>query len=188
MHLSTEQLEAGLDHIKASPAHEGAVEHIVCRPANNERQPLTEAVLDVDQGLVGDNWQARHHEDKSGKPANKDRQLTLMNARAVALIAGERDRWQLAGDQFYVDLDLSDDNLPPGTRLALGSAVVEVTAEPHLGCAKFIERFGRDAVMFVNSPAGRALNLRGVNARIVTGGTVKVGDRVTRLAGETGNA
>ena len=84
--------------------------------------------------------------------ANPDAQLTLMNARVVALVAGERERWPLAGDQLYVDLDLSADNLPPGTRLAVGSAVIEVTPEPHTGCAKFSARFGSEALRFVNSP------------------------------------
>ena len=90
-----------------------------------------------------------------------------MNARAAALVAGDRERWPLAGDQLYVDLDLSGENLPPGTRLAIGSAVVEVTDEPHTGCKKFSARFGLDALEFVNSPEGRALNLRGINTRVV---------------------
>lgn len=181
MHLNREQLEDGLAHIRQSPSSSGTVEQIVCRPATNERQVLAEAALELDHGLVGDNWRARGDEDETSKPANPDMQLTLMNARAIDLIAGGRDRWQLAGDQFYVDLDLSDDNCPPGTRLALGSAVVEVSAEPHLGCAKFIQRYGRDAALFVNSPAGRSLNLRGVNAKIVKAGTVRAGDVITRL-------
>ena len=104
-----------------------------------------------------------------------------MSSRAAALVAGDRERWPLAGDQLYVDLDLSDENLPPGTRLALGSAVLEVTDEPHTGCKKFTARFGLDAMVFVNSPVGRALNLRGINARVVESGTVRVGDAVTKL-------
>ena len=183
MHLNREHLEAGLDHVKASPGDSGPVEQIVCRPATNERRVLDEAELDLERGLVGDNWRAHGEAHEQGWQALLDRQLTLMNARAIDLIAGSRDRWQLAGDQFYVDLDLSDDNLPPGTQLALGEAVVEVTAEPHLGCAKFIERFGRDAVLFVNSEEGRALNLRGVNARIVSPGVVRTGDSVRKVDG-----
>jgi MOSC domain-containing protein YiiM len=108
-------------------------------------------------------------------------QLNIMNARSTALVAQGRDRWPLAGDQLYVDLDLSGRNLPPGTRLALGTAVIEVTAIPHTGCSKFVSRFGAEAMKFVNSPVGRELNLRGICARVVEPGTVRAGDRVTKL-------
>src|SRR5262249_522444 len=100
----------------------------------------------------------------------------IMNSRAIALVAGDRERWQLAGDQLYIDLDLSDDNLPPGTRLALGSAVIEVTSQPHTGCLKFKARFGLDAMNFVNSPVGEELHLRGSNGGVVRAGKIKVGD------------
>jgi MOSC domain-containing protein YiiM len=108
-------------------------------------------------------------------------QLTIMNARVIDLLAQKHERWQLAGDQLYVDLDLSGDNLPPGTHLAIGSAVVEVTAQPHTGCRKFSARFGQDAVKFVNSEEGKELRLRGVNARIVRGGVIKQGETVKKL-------
>jgi MOSC domain-containing protein YiiM len=106
----------------------------------------------------------------------------LMGARAAGLIAGDRERWSLAGDQLYVDLDLSGDNLPPGTRLAVGSAVVEVTELPHLGCGKFTERYGTEARELVNSSEGVALNLRGINVRVVESGTVRRGDAVRKLS------
>ncbi len=170
MFLSASELEAGVDDIKSSPKDAGVVEKIVCRPAVGERRELDRAQLDVQTGLVGDNWAKRVF----GKfTPNPDMQLNLMNARAIALIARSPDRWQLAGDQFYVDLDLSPDNLPPGTRLLIGDAVIEVTAEPHLGCSKFIARFGRDAALFVNSAVGKSLNMRGINARIIQSGDVQ---------------
>jgi len=103
-----------------------------------------------------------------------------MNARAAALVAGSRERWPLAGDQLYVDLDLGLANLPPGTRLYVGSAVIQVTAEPHRGCGKFSRRFGVDAMRWVNSAVGRELNLRGINARIVRPGTVRPGDPIRK--------
>lgn len=177
-HVSRQHLDAGLEQIRRSPADEGVVELVVRRPRENEREILTEAVLDVEEGLVGDSWRLRGGR-KDGSP-NPDMQLTLMNARCIALIAGERDRWGLAGDQLYVDLDLSVDNLPPGTRLAIGSATLEVTAEPHTGCAKFSSRFGSDALRFVNAPVGRELRLRGVNTKVVAPGTVRPGDAVRR--------
>ena len=181
MHLNTEQLEQGLDHVRQSPRDGGTLEYIVCRPGIGERRVLAEAELTTEQGLVGDNWLARGYRKTADGSAHPDMQLNIMNARAVALIAGDRERWQLAGDQFYVDLHLGYDNLPPGTRLAFGTAVVEVTAEPHLGCAKFIERFGRDAALFVNSELGKSLNMRGINARVVQAGRVGVGSVISKV-------
>jgi MOSC domain-containing protein YiiM len=181
MFVSKAALHNGLDLIKASPAEVGMVEHIVCRPDIGKRQVLSEASLDLELGLVGDNWQARGNRKTPDGLAHPDMQLNLMNARVIALIAKTKSRWQLAGDQFFVDLDLSPENLPPGTRLSIGSAVIEITAEPHLGCKKFIERFGKEAAMFVNSGIGKSLNLRGVNARVVQSGKVEVGAKVTKL-------
>jgi MOSC domain-containing protein YiiM len=164
-----------LEHVREAPRDEGLLELIVRRPAVDERELLEEAELDVGVGLVGDSWSLR------GKRPNPKAQLALMNARAAALVAGDREHWALAGDQLYVDLDLSGDNLPPGTRLAIGSAVVEVSDLPHLGCGKFTERFGAEARELVNSPEGVALNLRGINTRVVHSGAVRVGDAVRKL-------
>jgi hypothetical protein len=141
-------LEGGLDGVRRSPKDRGRVELIVRRPAENEREALAEATLDTDDGLVGDSWRRRGSAANGDSP-DRRRQLTLMNARAAALVAGDADRWQLAGDQLYVDLDLSCENLPPGTRLAAGSAIIEVTDLPHRGCGKFASRFGVDALKFV---------------------------------------
>jgi hypothetical protein len=174
-------LEAGLDEIRSSPKDNGRVELICRRTDIEQREVMDEAVLDTTQGLVGDNWRTRGSSSTDDGSANPQMQLTLMNARSAALIAGTPERRQLAGDQFYVDLDLSVDNLPPGTRLKLGEATVEITPIPHRGCGKFLSRFGVDALKFVNSEVGRQLNLRGVNARIVEGGVVRPGDRLTKL-------
>ena len=179
VHIPAEELEAGLLKIQRSPAAEGVVELIVRRPAEGEREVLEEAELDLTQGLVGDRWRASAR--SKGEPVDTSTQLTLMNARVIALIAPDRERWPLAGDQLYVDLDLRPDNLPAGTRLALGSAVIEVTDAPHTGCAKFSGRFGSDAIRFVNSRAGRDLRLRGINARVVEPGRVRAGDTIRKL-------
>jgi MOSC domain-containing protein YiiM len=180
-HRSAEELAAALDGIRASPADEGTLELIVRRPAVDEREVLGAGQIDLVEGLVGDSWRPRGNRHTPDGSAHPETQLTLMNSRAIAAIAGDRERWPLAGDQLYVDLDLSFANLPAGTRLAIGEAVVEVTPEPHTGCAKFSARFGSEALRFVNKPPGRELRLRGVNARVVTPGAVRVGDAVTKL-------
>jgi MOSC domain-containing protein YiiM len=173
---TAEHLWADLDNVRAAPRDEGTLELIATRPEVGERNVVEEAELDVADGVIGDSWSRR------GKRPNPKSQVAVMSARAAAMIAGEREHWALAGDQLYVDLDLSAANLPPGTRLAIGSAILEVSDLPHLGCGKFTARFGADARDLVNSPDGVALNLRGINTRIVQSGTVRRGDTVRKLA------
>jgi len=174
-HLTASELEAGLEEIRRAPKDGGTLEMIVRRPAVGERELMQEGQLDLAEGLVGDNWSTRG----GGRP-NPDTQLTVMNARVAALVSQDASRWQLAGDQLYIDLDLSDDNLPTGTQLAIGSAVIEVSAIPHTGCAKFVERFGLDAMKFVNEGEGKFRHLRGINTRVVVPGVIRVGDRATK--------
>lgn len=181
VHLTREELEAGLDEIRRTPKSDGRLEMIVRRPTANAREVVTEAELDLSAGLVGDNWRVRGSRSTPDGSAHPEMQLNLMNARVVALLARSRERWPLAGDQLYLDLDLSAENLPPGTRLAIGSAVIEVTAVPHTGCAKFTERFGLEAMKFVNSPLGRQLHLRGINAKVVQAGTIRTSDIVRKI-------
>ncbi len=168
MHLDLASLEAHLDDVRQSPKDMGSVELIVLRPAENEREIVTEAKIDTTEGLIGGGWPA-----EGGDLA---RQVTVMNARVVALLAQSDDRRALAGDQLYVDLDLSGSNLPPGTQLEVGTAILEVSAAPHRGCKKFGARYGLDALRFVNSEVGYALNLRGINTRVVRTGVVRTGD------------
>jgi MOSC domain len=169
------ELEADLDRLDAAPAEAGAVELIVRRLAPGERELLATATIDAADGLVGDRW-------SRGKRDPED-QVMIVGARAARIFSGSEDHadWALAGDQLYVDLDLSEANLPAGTRLALGSAIIEVTAQPHAGCAKFKDRFGPDALAFVNSPIGKELHLRGINAKVVQSGRVRPGDVVRKL-------
>lgn len=174
-HLTQSELEAGLDGIRNSPKDDGVVELIVARPSAGARELLNEARLEPASGLVGDNWATR------AAAPDRATQLTLMNIRVISLIAPDRDRWPLAGDQLFVDLDLAHHNLPPGTRLEIGDAVIEVSEVPHLGCGKFVQRFGVEAMKFVNSPIGRQLHLRGINARVLRAGAVRVGQRARKL-------
>lgn len=180
-HKSLDELKACLPDILASPKTVGQVAMIVCRPRTDDRKILQSCELTATDGLVGDNWKQRGQWRSPDKPANIDTQINLMNARAINAIAADRTQWSLAGDQFFVDFDLSHSNLPPGTRLKIGTAEIEVTAEPHLGCRKFSDRFGRDAVMFVNSDQGKQINLRGINAKVVNAGTVSTGDTISKI-------
>ena len=180
-HLTLAELEAALDTIRHSPKDEGVLELIVRRPAVGARDVVEEGELDPVVGLVGDSWSMRGSRRGGVGGPNPDTQLNIMNARVVALVAQDKSRWPLAGDQLFADMDLSEANLPPGTRLQIGTAMIEVTAEPHTGCRKFIERFGFDATAFVNSIERKDLHLRGINARVVQRGTIRVGDRLTKI-------
>ena len=180
-HLTMAELEAGLDHIRQSPRDEGVLRMIVCRPAVNEREVLADAQLDIQDGLAGDNWKIRGSARTLDGGPNPEMQINIMNSRATALVAQHQDRWPLAGDQLYIEMDLSEANLPAGSRLVLGSAIIEVTAPPHTGCQKFVSRFGLEAMKFVNSAVGRELHLRGINARVVQSGSIRVGDIVRKL-------
>lgn len=175
-----QELEAALASIRAAPRDVGVVELIARRPARGEREVLAAATLDPARGLVGDNWHARPARGRTDGAPDLERQIAVMGARAAAAVAGARELWPLAGDQLYVDLDLGGENLPAGTELVVGTAVIAVSAAPHTGCAKFTARFGSAAARWVNTPAGRALNLRGINARIVTGGVVRPGDAIRK--------
>jgi hypothetical protein len=181
--LSLTELESGLPEIRKSPLDKGSVQLIVRRPEVNEREELEQAFLNTRDGVEGDNWKVKPSSSMPNGEPHPAKQLTMMNSRAIAWISQAKDRWKLAGDQLYVDLNLGYDNLPPGTRLAIGEAIVEVSEPPHRGCKKFSERFGQDAMRFVNSEAGRELNLRGINAVVVKDGMVKLGDTLSKIQG-----
>ena len=173
-YLTMDELEAGLNEIKLAPKDNGRLEMIVVRPEVDGRLSLQEGELTVDGGLVGDNWAARKH-------VHPDEQITLANARVVQLYAQERERWPLAGDQLFVDFDLSNANLAAGDRLGIGTAVLEITSLPHDGCLKFAQRFGHPAHKFVNMKSHRHLNLRGIYAKVVQDGAIYVGDSVKKI-------
>jgi hypothetical protein len=171
-----------LEELRQAPTRVGTVRLIVRRPAVGEREVVTEAQLNAEEGLLGDSWRVRGSSSTADGSANPEAQITVMSARAATAIAGDVDRWPLAGDQLYVDFDISEANLPAGTRVTVGDAEIEVSAKPHTGCAKFSARFGKEALRLVGSPEGRALRLRGMNARVTKSGTVRVGDRIAPCA------
>ena len=175
-HFSLEELNQGLPHIRETSKDSGTLDAIVIRPKENERVSLDECELSPEGGVHGDGWAKK----EGGRPEPRI-QVTLMNARAISIIAGSKERWPLAGDQLYVDFDLSEDNLPPGQSLAIGGCVLEVTDQPHTGCTKFAERYGQDALRFVNSDEGKRMHLRGIYAKIVQAGTISVGDTVKKI-------
>ena len=176
-----DELEAGLDRVRQSPVDRGPLRMIVRRPDVDQREVAAEGLLDVGAGLVGDSWQARGSTRTPDGGPNPAAQVTVINARVIALLAQSEERWPLAGDQLVIDIDLSAENLPPGARLALGAAVLEISDEPHTGCAKFAQRFGHDALRFVSTKTAMQLRLRGVNTRVVQSGAVRVGQMAVKL-------
>ena len=181
-HLTNDELEQGLEHIAASPADNGELKLIVYRPDVDQRHSVPDGLLDEEHGLVGDNWLTRGSRHMPDGAADPEMQLNIMNSRVAELVADGAERMPLAGDQLYLDLNLSPENLPPGTRLQLGEAVLEVTEPPHTGCKKFAARFGNDAVIFVNSGYGRTQNFRGICAKVVKGGAIRVGDIAKKVS------
>ena len=180
------ELQAAMAWIGQSPQDEGKLEMIVARPSVEQREVLASGQLDPTEGLVGDNWQVRGSKRTDDGSAHPDMQITLMNARAIQTLTPDRGRWPLAGDQLFVDMDLTPENLPPGQQLAIGTALLEITAMPHTGCDKFTARFGHDAIRWVNSPSGRQLRLRGIYAKVIQPGTIQVGDVIQKRVERVG--
>jgi MOSC domain-containing protein YiiM len=172
-HLTTAEIEAELSEVLESPKDNGILKLIVRRPKEDEREVLETGELDVEKGLVGDDWLT--------DDGNYETQLAIMNSRIAALLAQDENRLKLAGDQLFVDLNLTDENLPAGTKISIGSAIIEITPEPHNGCKKFVERFGLDAMKFVNSSVGKQFHLRGIYARVIQSGTIRTGDTVKKV-------
>lgn len=180
-HVPEAALLAGLEGIQNSPKDQGLLELIVIRPRQNERIVLPECALSARLGAHGDMWAGGCWKTLPDGSPHPDVQLTLMNSRCIALLARDRSRWPLAGDQLYIDMDLGSDNLPFGQRLAIGAAILQITDTPHTGCGEFAERYGKAALKFVNSPIGKRLHLRGIYARVIHDGLVKTGDSVTKI-------
>ena len=180
-HPSATDLEAGLDEIRKSPKDESVLDLIVSRPEEDAREVMELADLHVEIGLVGDTWQDRPSIRSGDGKAHPDMQITMMNSRVADLVAQSKDRWPLAGDQLFVDLDLSKANVAPGTRISVGEAILEATTQPHTGCKKFAERFGVEALKFISEPTSRELQLRGINLKVVQGGEIRPGDAVKKL-------
>lgn len=181
-HLTMQELEAALEHLREAPKDNGVVQLIVRRPRTDDREVLDQAELDPVKGLIGDSWCFRPSSRTPDHSPHPEMQINIMNSRVTALVAQEKDRWPLAGDQLYIDMDLSRENLPGGTQIAIGTVVLEVSPLPHTGCHKFVDRFGIDAMKFVNSRVGKELCLRGINARVIKGGVIRVGETARKIS------
>ena len=178
LHVPRESLDPHLPMLRSLGTERGTLELIVVRPSEGERETPETAEVTVDDGLVGDRWEP--YVEKDGT-LGREAQLTIASTHLLGLIA-EPERWALAGDQLLVDMGLDMDGLPAGSKLAIGDTlVVRISELPHTGCAKFSARFGSDALKFINSPEGRRLRLRGVNAKVIEPGTISVGDAVRRV-------
>ena len=172
---------SSLAHVGDAPRDQGTLASIVRRPERDRREVVAQAVLDAETGLVGDDWLARGSSSTPDGRSNPDSQLTVMSVRVLAAIEPDDARWPLAGDQLLVDLDLSIANLPAGARIRVGEAELVISETPHTGCAKFSGRFGSDALRWINSPLGRDLRFRGLNARVVRGGAIRIGDLIQKV-------
>ncbi len=179
--FTLEHLQTQLNHIQESPKDTGSVLLIVRRPATEERELISQGRLIPASGLEGDNWRERGSTSMPDGSANPEAEITLMNTRVIQALTQDETRWALAGDQFFVDFDLSEENIPAGTRLALGSAIVEVSPLPHNGCKKFSARFGIDALKFISMAENKPLRMRGINAKIIQAGEVKQGDLIRKV-------
>jgi len=180
--LTATDLESQLEHLRSAPTDEGTLTMVVRRPAREQREILAEGVIDVEDGLLGDNWFERATSRAIAEGRHRDAMITVMGSRMAELLGDTDDERALAGDQLYVDLDISHANLPAGSRISIGDDVVlEVSAKPHAGCAKFKARFGDETLAFVNGELGSPLRLRGLNASVVQGGVIRPGDAVRRL-------
>ena len=180
-HLTTEQIQAGMPNINQSPSDNGTLELIVIRPESDTRRVLGQVQLSQEGGVHGDRWAKESWKKLPDGRPHPDVQVALTNARLVDLLSQTKDQWSWAGDNLFVDLDLSAENLPPGAKLSIGDTILEVTAEPHNGCKKYAQRFGKDAIRFINSPEGKKLHLRGIYARVVQAGTIRVGDAISKI-------
>lgn len=179
--VAIEQLESSLEFVLQSPKDNGVLEMIVRRPNIDQREVISVSNITTETGLDGDNWKTRGSTKTPDGSANPETQITLMNTRMIQQIAGDKENWQLAGDQLFVDLDLSTENLPPLSLLQVGSVILEISATPHTGCKKFSERFGLDALKFISTPEGKSLRLRGVNAKVIQSGQIQVGDTIRKI-------
>ncbi|MBN8583174.1 MAG: MOSC domain-containing protein [Anaerolineae bacterium] len=179
--FTLEHLQTQLNHIQESPKDNGSVLLIIRRPATEEREIITQGRLIPASGLEGDNWRERGSTSMPDGSANPEAEITLMNTRVIQALTQDETRWALAGDQFFVDFDLSEENIPAGTRLAIGSAIVEVSPLPHNGCKKFSARFGVDALKFISMAENKPMRMRGINAKIIQVGDVKQGDLIRKI-------
>lgn len=175
------EIDQRLSSVLDSPKDQGTVEMIVVRPFKNQRKTLIHVLFSPEAGVTGDNWKTQCWKKLNDGQSDPDVQVAIMNARMIDMLTDDKAHWPLAGDQLFVDFDLSVTNLSPGDQLQIGDAVLQITAEPHRGCSKFKQRFGELAMHCVNSAQGDAHRLRGIYAKIISAGNVSVGDVIHKI-------
>lgn len=181
LHRTREELASALPYVAASPKDGGSVALIVVRPDHGRRETPDRVRISAQDGVEGDHWSKGCWLETDDGAPHPDVQINLMCTRAAEVIAGDPALWPAAGNNFFVDIDLSPDNLPAGTRLALGTAEIEITDQPNKGCQVFIDHYGRDACIFVNTGPGWSLRMRGLYARVVQNGDVRLDDRIRKV-------
>lgn len=179
--LALTEIETRLNWVMSAPTDTGHVSALVVRPVKNQREPLDKVMFSPQLGVNGDNWSTNCWKKLPDGKSDPEVQVAIMNARMIEVLTQDKALWPLAGDQLFVDFDLSVANLRAGDHLQVGAAVLQITAEPHRGCGKFKQRFGEDALAFVNSERGDAHRLRGVYAKIISAGEVCVNDAISKL-------
>ena len=180
-HPSLDILEAGLEHIRNSPTDNGLLHMIVVRPEKKQRSTPEHCLLSSKGGAEGDHWAKGCWKSLPDGSPDPDVQITIMNSRCLELISSSPSQWPLAGDNLIADLDLGVHNLKPGQKLSVGTTILEITAVPHTGCDNFKVRFGLDSLKFVSTKAGKELRLRGIYARIIQDGEIRIGDRLKKV-------